>query len=547
MNAEKNRAKMSLKLKDFAKSDAGSENVSRGTGEDSSEDEISYLPPGSSSSSRQREKEDRPHYDEVPRIKDEKPWFGPSNRDGSIKVQYPSMINGYGVDSDQMQQMESMGLPTGFSFSQSQPERQRKGDKKTFYCEICLIELNSLDTMKSHVAGVKHMKKKLQLDERKKEQFRKGEISEDQCREGPGVIPIPNPVNTKIKVPVRLHEKIKAATEPVVGLDFVKEWIAVSDPEMEPYYECRLCGNKGIANGMFSHIMGYKHRQQFVEEIYKDDHNVLDLSQSELLGHARRHAENGDNLNERIKTRRSDEEYPWPAGKAPWSVERGGTGIPPDRARENWGKNADSLDDKLTVERQRGRGAEESARGREGGSRGLSLTSLSSLPSPTDQQEALKMISIAEKLLEKGLDFLSPELSSQEFRLMKMTTCSVFTKLLSKRRETTNGHDSPGERSRSENSSGQRRRSSDSRSPPQSAHLPPPVKRERRSPSSSRPGSSKTAYYGDHDNRERQTNGRNYSYEEDPRPSHSHRREYDRERTRDSYRGQSPSQYRRRY
>ena len=74
--------------------------------------------------------------------------------------------------------------------------------------------------------------------------YRKGEISEEQCREGPGVIPIPNPVNTKIKVPVRLHEKIKAATEPVVGLDYVKEWIAVSDPEMEPHYECRLCGNK---------------------------------------------------------------------------------------------------------------------------------------------------------------------------------------------------------------------------------------------------------------------------------------------------------------
>ena len=43
---KKNLAKMSLKLKDFAKSDAGSENVSRGTVEDSSDDEISYLPPG---------------------------------------------------------------------------------------------------------------------------------------------------------------------------------------------------------------------------------------------------------------------------------------------------------------------------------------------------------------------------------------------------------------------------------------------------------------------------------------------------------------------
>ena len=60
----------------------------------------------------------------------------------------------------------------------------------------------------------------------------------------PLVRPIPNPVNTKIKVPVRLHEKIKSATEPVVGLAFIQEWIAVSDAEMEPYYECKLCGNK---------------------------------------------------------------------------------------------------------------------------------------------------------------------------------------------------------------------------------------------------------------------------------------------------------------
>ena len=37
---------MSLKLRDFAKSDARSENVSRDNVEDNSEDEISYLPPG---------------------------------------------------------------------------------------------------------------------------------------------------------------------------------------------------------------------------------------------------------------------------------------------------------------------------------------------------------------------------------------------------------------------------------------------------------------------------------------------------------------------
>ena len=58
---------------------------------------------------------------------------------------------------------------------------------------------------------------------------------------------------------------------------------------------------------MFSHIMGYKHRQMWVELTNKDNPKVLDLSQSELLGYACRYAENGDNLNDRIKTRRSDE------------------------------------------------------------------------------------------------------------------------------------------------------------------------------------------------------------------------------------------------
>ena len=95
-----------------------------------------------------------------------------------FKVKYASEIDGYGVDNKALAQMESLGLPTGFSFNQATPamgpvsEKQKKGDKKTFYCQICLIELNSLDTMKSHVSGVKHMKKKLQLEQQREEQRR---------------------------------------------------------------------------------------------------------------------------------------------------------------------------------------------------------------------------------------------------------------------------------------------------------------------------------------------------------------------------------------
>ena len=185
---------MSLKLRDFAKSDGGSANLLKGNLEESSDEDISYLPAGKTitlevdilkrhvllqslffctsilpqpqqlivnlkcvlleSREKTRENRDDRSYSEVPYLKDEKPWFGPEDQDGSIKVQYPSTINGYGVDSRQMQQMERMGLPTGFSFGHAPPERQKKGEKKTFFCQICLIELNSLDTMKSHVAGV---------------------------------------------------------------------------------------------------------------------------------------------------------------------------------------------------------------------------------------------------------------------------------------------------------------------------------------------------------------------------------------------------------
>jgi len=40
-----------------------------------------------------------------------------------------------------------------------------------------------------------------------------------------------------------------------------------------------------------------------------------------------------------IRTIRSDALYPWPAGKAPWSIENGGSGIPPHNAKENFGMN----------------------------------------------------------------------------------------------------------------------------------------------------------------------------------------------------------------
>merc|ERR1719510_1932070 len=51
--------------------------------------------------------------------------------------------------------------PNLFTGAVSFQEQQtvRKGQKETFYCELCMIELNSRDTLYSHIKGQKHIRK----------------------------------------------------------------------------------------------------------------------------------------------------------------------------------------------------------------------------------------------------------------------------------------------------------------------------------------------------------------------------------------------------
>merc|ERR1712142_1032349 len=159
--------------------------------------------------------------------------------------------------TDDKKFLNKVGLPAGFSVGEV--EKQRKGDKKTFYCDMCLVELSSLDTMKSHVSGVKHMRKQMAMEQEREEKIRRGLLSPEEALNAPNMVrAIANPESVKKKVPMRLHEKVRETKDPVVGLKFVKEFIPVSDPEMDPHYRCELCGNQGSSNGMFSHLMGYK-------------------------------------------------------------------------------------------------------------------------------------------------------------------------------------------------------------------------------------------------------------------------------------------------
>jgi len=73
---------------------------------------------------------------------------------------------------------DAMGLPSGFSVGHM--EKQIKENKQTFYCQICLVELPSLDSMKSHVAGLKHQKKEMTV----KKDRDTGSAGTDPCIDG---------------------------------------------------------------------------------------------------------------------------------------------------------------------------------------------------------------------------------------------------------------------------------------------------------------------------------------------------------------------------
>ena len=57
------------------------------------------------------------------------------------------------------------------------------------------------------------------------------------------VKPISNPESVKKKILVRLHERMKDAKDPVVGLSYVTEYLHDSDLALEAFYECSLYGN----------------------------------------------------------------------------------------------------------------------------------------------------------------------------------------------------------------------------------------------------------------------------------------------------------------
>ena len=99
-------------------------------------------------------------YEELPHLGDEKPMIGPSDPAGIVPLRFKTMIDGCDIKLNELRTMEPLGLPTGFQYgSKKQVASQHsRRSKKSFYCLVCNVELNSEESMKSHMNGGKHLK-----------------------------------------------------------------------------------------------------------------------------------------------------------------------------------------------------------------------------------------------------------------------------------------------------------------------------------------------------------------------------------------------------
>jgi len=302
--------------------------------------------------------------------------------------------------------LDTVVIPREFQYGEQ--TIQKKGVKATYFCDVCYVELSSHETMKSHSYGAPHQKKMLALQKEWDDKVRRGEKNPDDPV--PGIRPIPNPKPLKVKIPMRLAERVKGATEPVVGLAFITELLTESDPEMEPHYECELCGSLGTSNSMFSHLMGFKHRQAFAVE--KLGQRYAGMSQKELLNFANDHSENKKKLSLLIRTTRSDLKYPWPAGKAPWAEAMGGSGIAPAESSSRSNGSANLL------------------HMAKGNSSSMSINSIT-LPRPEDlkpttYKEAEEMMRIGRNLVEMALRSDHAHVSYEEKELLLSSLNSVL-------------------------------------------------------------------------------------------------------------------------
>jgi len=273
---------------------------------------------------------------------------------------------------------------------------------QSFVCEVCNLELNSEVTFASHIGGSRHVKK----------------VKEHAAEKGHCLV-LPPSTQTRVKVPVTLHKMTEECNEPLVGLSCVTEVVPISDQEMEPQYYCTLCSQQGQAYCMLLHLKGKVHRQRWVEVKFPGAVDMVDLSQAQLreqamlLDERKEEKDQQNSGKSMVKTIYSDEAFPWPAGKAPWLVENGGTGVVPNGALERFGMSRDFRQISME-ENSESAGAYHA------------LPAVENVPAPRNIQEAQQMLALAESLADSAMERFGQQRSRKALMLKAVKAVLVL-------------------------------------------------------------------------------------------------------------------------
>ena len=129
-------------------------------------------------------------------------WEIEDNLAASPKVEFDD-----GMEEDQGDSKMDFWGGEDPTANSGQYQLQRKGEKKTFQCLLCLIPLSSLETMMSHKQGAKHTRKVIAKQEEVREMFYRQEISKETELEELNkewILPVSNPQSLKMKVSASL-------------------------------------------------------------------------------------------------------------------------------------------------------------------------------------------------------------------------------------------------------------------------------------------------------------------------------------------------------
>ncbi|XP_059511329.1 uncharacterized protein LOC125464408 isoform X2 [Stegostoma tigrinum] len=151
-----------------------------------------------------------------------------------------------------------------------------------FYCKICDVRCTSEMNLKMHFLGLKHKKNEESFKNvpGSKGHFKNtGTKTFNTVKKRIPTIDAPHAYGSSL---LEQHIRDVGINDPLIGLKYVIEYQTEQSPD--PTFFCGLCNCRGGFSSFISHLLGYKHRLNYMGRAYPDALQLdgVKLKQSEL-------------------------------------------------------------------------------------------------------------------------------------------------------------------------------------------------------------------------------------------------------------------------